>query len=98
MNRALNKSVPFSLRRQWVPSALAGDRAVRQAQWSEAIAVGSERFTQGVKERLGVAATHREVVRAEDSYAVRERLTPYTGDFGGEMVPLSSENRLFWNN
>jgi putative transposase len=84
-------------RRQWISSALAEDRAVRQAQWSESIAVGSERFTQGVKEKLGVSATHREVVRAEDSYALREALPPYTGDSGGEMVPLSSESRPFWD-
>jgi putative transposase len=83
--------------RQWVRSALAEDGAVRQAQWSEAIAVGSERFTLGVKARLGISATHREVVRAADSYALREPLVPYAGDFTGEMVPLSSENRPFWN-
>jgi putative transposase len=83
--------------RQWILSALAEDRHVRQAQWSEAIAVGSERFTQGVKERLGVSATHREVVQSEDSYALREPLMAYTDDFGSGMELLSTENRPYWN-
>ena len=76
---------------------LAEDRAARHPQWSESIAVASERLTQGLKERLGISATHREVVREEDSYALREPLTPCTGDVGGEMVLPGSENRPFCN-
>ena len=83
--------------RQWVETALVEDRARRQAQWSESIAVGGERLTQGVKEQLGISAQHREVVQAEDSYTLREPTIPYRGDFGVEMGPLSFECGLSWN-
>ena len=83
--------------RQWVTSALAEDSTTRQAHWSESIAVGSERFAQGVREKLGLTATHREVVQAEDSYTLREPVAAYTGDFEAEMVPLSNKNSVYWD-
>ena len=38
-------------------------RANRQKEWTESIAVGSERFTQGIKEKLGLHAKGREIFR-----------------------------------
>ena len=53
---------------------------MRQAHWSESIAVGSERFTQEVKMRLGLSARYRDVVSTAEAngYALRE---PYAGYF-----------------
>jgi len=82
--------------RQWVETALAEDTAVPQAQWSESIAVGSEQFSQCVKERLGLSATHREVVQAQDAYALREPVAAHKDDFGSEMVAQSRHNRVSW--
>jgi putative transposase len=78
-------------------SALVEDHATRQTHWSESIAVGSERFVEGVKEKLGMTATHREVVQAEDSYVLRESVADYAGDFDPEIVPLSTTNRSYWD-
>ncbi len=83
--------------RDWVHSTLAENKSMRQAHWSESIAVGSEQFAQDVKTRLRLAATHREVVQADDSYALREPLSAYTGHIDHEMVPLRIENARDWN-
>ncbi len=82
--------------RNWIQDAL-GDRTMRRAHWTESIAVGSERFAQDVKTRLGLSATHREVVQAEDSYALREPHNAYMGHFGHEMAPLRTENTRIWD-
>lgn len=37
-----------------VKEALANDRNCRQSEWAESVAVGSEAFNLGIKERLGV--------------------------------------------
>jgi hypothetical protein len=42
--------------RQWVEKALEDELAVRDARWSEAIAVGSLAFVEKVKSELGVKA------------------------------------------
>jgi hypothetical protein len=70
---------------------------MRQAHWSESIAVGSERFAKDVKTKLGIGAQHREAVQAEDSYALREPLPTYTMHFNGEIAPLRIENTCDWN-
>jgi len=83
--------------RDWVQSALAEARSMRQAHWSESIAVGSERFIQEVKTQLGRTARYRNVVRADDSYALREPPTAYTGYFDRENAPLRIENTHVWD-
>lgn len=83
--------------RQWVTSALEEDDQVRQAQWSESIAVGSERFAEGVKEKLGITAKHRDVMQTADSYTLREPLLAYTAHFDTENAPLRAENSVYWD-
>jgi putative transposase len=83
--------------RDWVESALAEHQLMRQAHWSESIAVGSERFAQEVKTRLGVTARYRAVVPTDESYALREPSIAYTGCFEHEMEPLSTENTRIWD-
>ena len=83
--------------RQWVTSALVEDHAMRQAHWSESIAVGSARYVEGVKEKLGMMATHREVVQAEGSYALREPVVAYKDDSDHEIVRPSTTTGLYWD-
>ena len=47
--------------RQWVEKALEDELAVRDARWSEALAVGSLAFIEKVKSELGIKAMHRTV-------------------------------------
>ncbi len=83
--------------RQWVTNALEEDTQLRQAHWSEAIAVGSERFADEVKEQLGISAKHRNVTEARGSYTLREPLSAYMPHFDSENVPLRAENGVYWD-
>ena len=58
--------------RQWVEQALENGCAPRDDRWSEALAVGSLAFVERVKNDLGIKAMHREAVRADGIYALRE--------------------------
>jgi hypothetical protein len=51
--------------RQWVEQGHENGLAIRGDHWSEAIAVGSLTFVETVKNRLGMKATHREVIEAD---------------------------------
>ena len=46
--------------REWIKEALSRNNVVREANWSEAIAVGSLGFANNVKTELGFKAVHRE--------------------------------------
>jgi REP element-mobilizing transposase RayT len=83
--------------RQWVENALQSAVLVRDARWSEALAVGSVAFVEKIKSELGSKATHRTVEQAEEGYALRERGEAYNGDLGSKSEPLRLENTLFWN-
>jgi hypothetical protein len=70
---------------------------VRQPQWTESIAIGTEAFVRNTKEKLGIRATGREVIRGTESYELREPETPYKPDFSYENEGLKQENRYFWD-
>jgi len=80
---------------EWVASALEEADQVRQAHWSESVAVGSEKFAEGVKAKLGITAKHRDVVHAGESYTLREPLPSYTAHFDTENVPLRAEKSVY---
>jgi putative transposase len=56
----------------WVEEVLAGDGHVRDAKWSESIAVGSRSFVEEIMEKLGVKVSGRKVVEARDGYELKE--------------------------
>ena len=70
--------------------------AVRDARWSEAVAVGSLAFVEKIKGELGVKALHREVEQLDGSYALREPGEAYSGHFHIENEALNVENTLPW--
>jgi putative transposase len=77
--------------------ALESKLAARDDRWSEAIAVGSLAFVETVKNDLGIRATHREVLPADGTYAVREASEPYVRKFTGKNEVLRAENTFFWD-
>ena len=70
---------------------------MRDDRWSEAIAVGSLAFVEGVKSELGSKTIHRAIERIEGAYALREESEAYDGDLGIESAPLRLENTISWN-
>jgi putative transposase len=59
--------------RDWVKEALSREGVVREANWSEAVAIGSWSFVNKVKTELGFKAAHREVMERAGTYALREK-------------------------
>jgi REP-associated tyrosine transposase len=83
--------------RQWIEEAREGEPAVRDDRWSEAIAVGSLAFVERIKNDLGVKARHREVIEADESYALREPSEAYAGKFTGKIDALRTQNTILWD-
>ena len=84
--------------REWVEAALNSPRNVRQPEWTEALAVGSEGFVNGVLETLGVRARGRRIRQGSGHYMLREPDASYGGAFGPENDPLTFDNSFFLGN
>ena len=67
---------------EWVTDALRSERSVRDARWSESLAVGSEAFAGDVQERLGVPARNRDVWVDGNVAHLKEPSASYRPDFG----------------
>jgi putative transposase len=80
----------------WVEEVLARGSHVREAKWSESIAVGSRSFVEEIMEKLGVKVSGRKVVEARDGYELKEAETPYRSAFEGEMGALRHKNSYPW--
>ena len=83
--------------RQWVEQGLENGRGCRDESWSESIAVGSLAFVENVKKQLGVKVSHRAVIEANGSYALRESAEAYGLNFAVENEALRSQNTFFWD-
>jgi hypothetical protein len=71
--------------RQWVEIALRDGLSVRDARWSEAVAVGSLAFVEKVKSELGIKAVRRELEQVDGTYALRESGEAYRGQIDAQM-------------
>ena len=77
---------------KWVDSAIQTDNCDKESKWTQSIAVGSETFIGKMKEALGFRATGRKIICADDTFELREVLTPY-----GKASNLDSGNTFLWN-
>ena len=82
--------------RQWIEAELKRKLAVRDARWSEAVAVGSLAFVEEVKSELGAKALHRELEQVDGTHALRETGEAYKAQFDLENGALSVKNTLPW--
>jgi hypothetical protein len=80
-----------------VHEALKDGNGVRDAKWSESLAVGSEGFVERTKEQLGIRAKGREVRGMEDQFELREPEATYQSHFEAKKVDIGSENTYPWN-
>ena len=69
----------------------------RKSKWTESIAVGSKRFVELTKRKLGIRARGRDVVGDGVSHQLREPAAPYKLNFTPENDLLSLENAYFWD-
>jgi len=75
---------------------LRDETSVRDARWSEAVAVGSLAFVEKVKSELGIKALHRELEQIDGTHALRESGEAYRGQFDIKNEALRLENTLPW--
>ena len=83
--------------RQWVEVALRENRLVREAKWSEAVAVGSKAFVEETQQSLGLRAKARSCKSTTDGFQLKEEVGEYSAHFDGKNMQLTQENGHFWN-
>jgi putative transposase len=86
-----------TIHRQWVENALEDNRLAREAQWSEAVVVGSKAFVEETQRSMGLRAKARSCESTTDSYQLKEESTEYNVHFGPENMQLTPKNSYFWN-
>ncbi|WP_084456917.1 transposase [Desulfogranum mediterraneum] len=83
----------------WVNEALENGDNARQSEWSESIGVGSKTFTLWIKEKLGIRAKGRSVMKSKgDGYHLREPTPCYNNndDYLSYQESLKFQNCYFW--
>ena len=84
------------LHSEWVGQACLQKQA-KQTPWVEAVAVGSEAFVLGMKEKMGMRVLGRKVDLDNDIYTLREPESAYNAHFDSKKVLLSAENAVYFD-
>jgi putative transposase len=79
----------------WVEESIHAGWNTRQPEWTESIAVGSEKFVQEILEKLAPRVPGRKVRKLTDHYELREQGAFYNAHFGPENAVLSIENVFY---
>jgi putative transposase len=79
----------------WIEEYLEKESQIRQAEWTESIAVGSKSFIENVKGLLGFRAIGRDVIEGGGAYQLREEEFPYKALFGPKKDDIGPENTYF---
>ena len=77
---------------KWVESEIPIDHKNKDNKWTQSIAVGSKTFIEKMKDALGYRARGRKIVCSDDTFELREVITPF-----GNADNLDSENTYLWN-
>jgi putative transposase len=75
-----------------VDSAIQTDNSDKENKWTQSIAVGSKPFIEKMKASLGFRAKGRKIICADDTFELREVITPY-----GKANNLDSVNTFLWD-
>jgi putative transposase len=78
----------------WVEEHLGAGARGRRDEWTGSIAVGIRSFIESVKERLGVRAKGRDVVKIGEDYQLRESPTLYNALFEAENEDIAYISHL----
>ena len=81
----------------WVDEILRSGETARESKWTESVAVGNKKFIGKVREKLGVRAAGRDIIKSGASYELKEPGVSYSYDFGVKNGTLSPENTYFWD-
>ena len=70
--------------------------AIRETQWTEAIAVGDESFVGLVKRQMKALAIGRRVRPTESGHELKEPCASYNCDFDGEKIDIEGKSAYVW--
>jgi len=70
--------------------------AVREAKFSEVLAVGSEEYLSKLHSAMGVGHRNRKIVKETDGYCTKEPEPSYNSNFDGGLTGLRFENSWSW--
>ncbi len=82
--------------KSWLDEALKNGERVREARWSERIAVGREEFVEMTKEELGIRASGRKIREVDGQFELREAEASYNGHFEAKKSYIRPENAYVW--
>ena len=83
--------------KKWVEAYLQDETNSRDEKWTRSLAVGSQKFINGIRQRMGIAAKGRRRMDDGESSQLRECLTPYGDDLGAENSNIEAQNAYFWS-
>ena len=83
--------------RRWIDEALHENMLVREAKWSQSIAVGSEAFVSQVAAAINPEISKGKTAEMGESFVVREASVAYNAHSDSKMEPLSSKNSVPWH-
>ncbi len=81
----------------WIEEALSSNGHVRESKWVQSVAVGSKKFVEMTKKKLGFRVKGRSVSRSDEDYQLREQQVAYNAHFAPENAQLSDDNTYYWN-
>lgn len=82
--------------RQWINEALEENKLMREAKWTQSIAVGSEAFVDLVASAINPELSKGKTAVIGDSFVVREASVAYNAHSDTKMGALSHKNTIPW--
>ena len=77
---------------KWVESAIQTENSDKETKWTQSIAVGSKTYIEKMKKTLGYRAKGRKIIKAEDTFELREAVAAFDN-----ADNLDSVNTYLWN-
>ena len=82
--------------REWVEQGLQGMPSRKEKKWSTSIAIGSDRFIEGVKSSLAAKAQHKPDAMYQERNTIKEDFVTYNLHFHSKMRVLRGYNSHDW--
>lgn len=82
--------------KELVDQSLATGNNSRQSQWTESIAVGSKKFIETTKEKLGILARGRKLFENDEGFHLREEAGTYIANYDVKNDNIEAKNTYIW--
>lgn len=83
--------------KELISELLVNGNNTRQTQWTESIAVGSEKFIKTLKENLGIFAKGRKILESDGDFQLREEMGTYDAIFDSKKEDIGAKNTYVWD-